>query len=1168
MTSSLFQNLSTSDFYPESFTAPEFGDASETGLDDGFRLHRLEILNWGTFDNAVHVLELDGKATLLVGKNGTGKSTLVDAVLTLLVRSGDRNYNVAAGAEKSGQKKERSEKTYIKGACGSIEPTETRKEKTEYLRSEGNQLSVILAVFKNGLASNSKQEDEESGIVTLAQVLYLDREDQSQHIFCIDDREQSIVGNFNRVKGADGLFPSLKKKWNVVCREFREYQRQFKKRFGFKDKATDVFNQTVAVKDIRNLNDFIRKHMLDSVPRKKQIENIVEHFEHLKQSYDSLVRIRKQVGQLEPIANKGCRYKELQQQHEFLELLNASFEFFRAKTKLELLRPHSEKLREKIESLSARSEEIDRTLSQKRGEQRHLLNEIEGIGGDRGKELTGLITAETDEIERKQKAFDRFCEILKQVKIEAVLRDESDFLHLREKLQDTEKEFDQQHLITQAKRDQLIPLFKANETSIKSERLELESLQRRKTSLPESHETMRRSICEALHLQEKSLPYIAELIAVSDAEKEWEPSLEMVLGGFALQLLVPTPLYERVSEYIDRHRMENQHGRGERLRYQKVGKFTDQYRTKNSAPIVGKLDFKQHDWTAWLREEVSRRFDLQCCESVAEFQQRHEYAITKNRHIKWQAGRHEKDDRDMALDRRNYVLGWNNREKQQTIIKNLERLVAENERLDRKMKELSESNSTLIRKTEQIRGLLACRSFSEINVTPHQERLQDYQCELRRLTEGNSKLKDLKAREARLRNEIETKETEQKSVNKEQGTLEGQYRTIKSETERYESRMNRVSPERLEQFQTVAYPKLELRLGADKLTIDNSDGMFETLASQIDNEKNEVDKEKMTLHVEIVRGMTKFLGDFPEMSHDLQGDIVDLDSFIQLRDYLKNEGLPEQEEDFKLYMDENVAKEIGILRGNLDTQASEIRKSINVLNESLSLLPYNLERDTYMELEAQTGKSPQVNKFNQMLQDCIDQSFEASMAVNEDRYKKFEKLIVDLKADTDWADRVVDVRNWFNFVAHEKRRIDDEKVAYYEDSSGQSGGEKSKLAFTILVASIAYQYNIDPHKPRPDRFHFVMVDEMFTKVDDQYSEYALKLFGQFGLQLLIVAPFDAKARITEPFVERYFLVQKNAETKQSHVVPIKAEQLRQSILESDTTESDEGNDSPAPKYPR
>jgi uncharacterized protein YPO0396 len=244
-------------------------------------------------------------------------------------------------------------------------------------------------------------------------------------------------------------------------------------------------------------------------------------------------------------------------------------------------------------------------------------------------------------------------------------------------------------------------------------------------------------------------------------------------------------------------------------------------------------------------------------------------------------------------------------------------------------------------------------------------------------------------------------------------------------------------------------------------------------------------------------------------------------------------------------MDENVTKDIGILRGNLDNQALKIKENIGVLNESLSQLPYNRERDTYMELEAKESKHKDVIDFKDRLRTCTESSLEMGMTSSESRYKKYEEFIEKLKAETNWSNRVVDVRNWFDFVAHEKRRGDNKKVAYYEDSSGQSGGEKSKLAFTILVAAIAYQYNLNPKKPRPDRFNFVMVDEMFTKVDDQYSEYALELFKQFNLQLLIVAPFDAKARITEPFVDRYLLVDKNAETKRSKVFQITAERLQE-----------------------
>jgi uncharacterized protein YPO0396 len=65
----------------------------------GFRLQRLEVFNWGTFDGRVWTLRCEGRNALLTGDIGSGKSTLVDAVTTLLVPAHRVAYNKAAGAD-------------------------------------------------------------------------------------------------------------------------------------------------------------------------------------------------------------------------------------------------------------------------------------------------------------------------------------------------------------------------------------------------------------------------------------------------------------------------------------------------------------------------------------------------------------------------------------------------------------------------------------------------------------------------------------------------------------------------------------------------------------------------------------------------------------------------------------------------------------------------------------------------------------------------------------------------------------------------------------------------------------------------------------------------------------------------------------------------------------
>jgi uncharacterized protein YPO0396 len=74
-------------------------DCPDTDSTTGFRLQRLEVLNWGTFDGRVWRLDMNGHNGLLTGDIGSGKSTLVDAVTTLLLPAHRIAYNKAAGAQ-------------------------------------------------------------------------------------------------------------------------------------------------------------------------------------------------------------------------------------------------------------------------------------------------------------------------------------------------------------------------------------------------------------------------------------------------------------------------------------------------------------------------------------------------------------------------------------------------------------------------------------------------------------------------------------------------------------------------------------------------------------------------------------------------------------------------------------------------------------------------------------------------------------------------------------------------------------------------------------------------------------------------------------------------------------------------------------------------------------
>src|SRR5690606_36118603 len=166
----------------------------------GYRLHRLEVFNWGTFDSAdgrIHRFEPQGRTSLLVGHNGSGKSTLVDAILTLLVDSRTRNYNVAAGAKKA----ERTPKSYIKGAFDRTSD-ETHTNLVRYLRPKGNHLTAISAVFR---------DDQLGKAFTLTQVLYLKGDGSDDKVYAIADREHALKDDLAGLVKSDEVRDHLKR---------------------------------------------------------------------------------------------------------------------------------------------------------------------------------------------------------------------------------------------------------------------------------------------------------------------------------------------------------------------------------------------------------------------------------------------------------------------------------------------------------------------------------------------------------------------------------------------------------------------------------------------------------------------------------------------------------------------------------------------------------------------------------------------------------------------------------------------------------------------------------------------------------------------------------------------------------------------------------------------
>ena len=239
----------------------------------GFRLHSLEVYNWGTFHQHVWTLGLNGKNALLTGDIGSGKSTLVDAVTTLLVPANRIAYNKAAGADN----KERSLRSYVLGYYKSERSDSGHAAKPVALR-DLNQYSVILGVFYN---------EGYDQTVTLAQVFWQkEAAGQPSRFFVVADCKLSISDHFanfgsdiNQLKKRLKSLPQVDSPYDT----FPPYCAAFRRRFGIEnEQALELFHQTVSMKSVGNLTEFVRDHMLEAFDINPKIDALILHFDELK----------------------------------------------------------------------------------------------------------------------------------------------------------------------------------------------------------------------------------------------------------------------------------------------------------------------------------------------------------------------------------------------------------------------------------------------------------------------------------------------------------------------------------------------------------------------------------------------------------------------------------------------------------------------------------------------------------------------------------------------------------------------------------------------------------------------------------------------------------------------------------------------------------------------
>ncbi len=838
----------------------------------GFRLHQLEVLNWGTFHNQIWTLTPDGNNSLLTGDIGSGKSTLVDALTILLVPHQKITFNKAAGADT----KERTIASYIRGDYSTKKGAYDGSSKAVSLRPEGT-YSVILGVFYNaGFAQT----------ISLAQVLWLDNGKENK-FFVVAGQGLSIRNDFT---GFGKDISQLKKRIKntpgaEVFDTFKDYSLKFRSVFALKsEKALDLFYQTISMKSVSNLNDFVRNQMLEKAEVKEKIDELKRNYDNLTKSYQAIQTAKHQLSQLKPLMAQADQFLEVESAIRELEALLETLPAYFNGEKAKLLTAAIQLESVELEHLTAQLVTLAEDIGQLRQKEFELRNDI--ANNAKGKELE-RIRERLHETEKNRKdkwaKAQEYNRLATGLELKAVA-EEGAFLEARQSATGLKERISAELTGLIAERDGLNVNLNRQQELLAKEQTELTSLRQRKTQIPEDNLKIRQLLLEHTGLTEADLPFVGELLQVKPTEKDWEGAIERLLHGFGLSVLVPEAHYRRISELVD-----NTNLRG-RIVYFRV---PPQVKPNLSAQIpedslFEKIEIK-HDspFYDWLENELIQHFDFICCQTLDQFG-RTPKAITKNGQIKSGKARHEKDDRRSILDRKHYILGWSNTEKMKVIekeIKGLEKTIGE---VQKGMQTIQKRQQFLGGQDRNLHDFLKFSHFAEIHWQKEATEIERLKADKEALEKSSDQLKQLEKQLKLVQDQLGQLEKEKGNKVKRQGEIEGNIKTLEEGLADCRATEGLLTESARKQY----FPRLQSYYDPQAATVKTIDKLRDDVRKKISAQKDKEGEIHRQLLTKVVKKMQDYKRDYPAEPSEADADVKSIPEFRTFLQKVEDEDLP------------------------------------------------------------------------------------------------------------------------------------------------------------------------------------------------------------------------------------------------------------------------------------
>lgn len=1137
----------------------------------GYVLEQLQLLNWGPFNEKVWTFKPDGQRSLMIGDNGAGKSTVSDALMALLVPNAKSHFNKATGEKNN----DRDFYTYVRGMFGTSQDVLSKSSQSDYLRSE-NAVSILVAVWRR-----EGFERSADGYFTTGQILTA-KPDEANKV------KRVYVSAYARLNIIDDFAPNhsdsrvLRKHLqerdpeSLVTTTATEYYDSVCNAFGFEGRHVLTFLARAAyLKDIPDLDTFVRENLI-MLPANERDEDSPEYkIQQIKSALENCKQIEKKIRDTETLI---ADFKGLLAQHDFLiqkaqektelELIEQVGTHFIYSTQVEFISKDLEQIEAEKSKAETELQRLETELKTKRGELAKILQQLNQTDSSKRilqqSEVKRLQEKQT-QVERDSEAFGSYLSALMMSKP----KNTKEFDERMELIGRKNLELAAEQGKNQDQRDEL----RAKKTALGEQASKLEeqlkALSMQRGNIPYTELEFRGRIARLLNVGEEELPFLAELVQVRESQKQWKPAIEALLGDSRTQFLVPRRLKEKVDALVSPAE------RKAAVSYMEVSEvFTARDLEEIPGGVVSKLEFMTQNplWQAAKAYLVQAK-DAHCVSDTSEFQDKSN-ALTVSGLSK--RGKQRKGfSTNFMHNSSNWRLGWSNLElkanKEQELLKTKDDL----DLVETQLLRLAESNRKIEAQVKFCDRLITqFNEFTKVDLDSVAAELTAAQTLLAELDAKEDKSRDLRLKADALQTEINELDAKAKASSSELGALGARIKSCSEALSQAQASALPMEQNPLLFIGTDEPTELYERLLAQcresmskearnpgglgalstlgvitentiKRDLSKPDSLIINWNTRVAIRRNELSSEEGGIASDI-RNRTQSINNVHRNaleSHEAY-PLKETERVLVAEILEKEEGqsLVGLKIELALTFNAGLSRSIKNLNERLNDLYEEVQDSVESINEVLSRVDFD-KNGRVLCMEALATKDEQIKRFRKKLKDICIRDVEVSEEARDQFRIEAEELVERFTAEDEqskrWLDNVTDPRNWYTFQFKLRKRdgsrdetlmnVQGEREVTLASTSRGSGGERERLAYTLLVAAAMIQLGL--HSERRKFLRFMILDECFSKSSGETASRPLRLMQEVNLQTCLLTPME-KIDVIEPYVEHFAMVVKqvNAST--------------------------------------